>query len=194
MARIPNILTVSRILLSPVFLIVFLFRTPGASLAALLMVLFFELSDFLDGHIARRYQVVSTFGKLFDPMADRLAHYAVFFAFLTEPFVSRQPWVVILVFILFARDTAVTYIRMYAASRGVVLAARASGKLKTAVQGLGITIYMIVRTAALGGLEQALKLEYLFYAVMGPIVLVSVASFFDYLKANRHLLSSADNE
>ena len=79
--HIPNILTVARLVLSPIFLGVFLLDSAAGRVAALVVVALFELTDYIDGVLARRWKVESEFGKWVDPVADKVAHFAVFFAF-----------------------------------------------------------------------------------------------------------------
>lgn len=186
--RIPNMLTVARIVLSPVFIGVFLLDSAAWRVTALVIALLFEITDLLDGYLARRWKVVSEFGKWVDPVADKVAHFAVFFAFLTEPFVQQARWVVFLVFALYVRDTVVYYVRIRAARSGQVLAARWSGKLKTAVQGMGIVAYMLLRAIAAWHPKLNAQLPIIFYAVMFPMVITSLGSMVDYLAANREVM------
>jgi CDP-diacylglycerol--glycerol-3-phosphate 3-phosphatidyltransferase len=188
MKHVPNILTVSRILLAPVFIVLFVIPRPWAAVAALVLVTYFELSDFLDGLIARRLRLVSDFGKLMDPLADKMAHYAVFLALLTEPFVQGARWLAVLVLVLIARDALVGQIRVMAAADGRILAARASGKMKTAVQGAGLLAYLLVRALAPWKPSLADRLPEILLVVLVAMVLTSVGSLVDYCAANWNVL------
>ena len=139
--HLPNYLTVCRLALSPLFILLFLTEEPWAAVAALVTAVFFEATDLLDGFIARRRGLVSSLGKLIDPLADSIARFSIFLAFTTERSVRLHPWPVLLVAALFYRDAIVAYVRIFAASTGTVLAARWSGKVKALCQGSGIIIF-----------------------------------------------------
>lgn len=184
MQRLPNRLSCLRLLLAPVFMAVFLFRSPEARILALAIALVVEITDLMDGIIARRYHAITAFGKLVDPLADSVSRFTIFLSFLMEPFVQQARWPVFFVLVLFLRDIAVAYVRTCAATQGRVLAARLSGKLKAVVQGAGIFVYLIARTAAcwVPGLED--RLPWVFYSAMVPLTLVTLWSLWDYIAGN----------
>lgn len=187
---IPNILTITRLALAPVFICLYVTGGAGAAVASLCVAVTFEVTDLLDGYIARNYGQVSAIGKLIDPLADSVARFSVFLAFITESAVRGQPWPVLLVALIFYRDAAVAYTRIFAASTGVVLAARFSGKLKAVVQGMGIIIFLTVRM--LSHFHEPL-MEYretVFYSVMIPIVGVTLFSAVDYVGSNRAAIAA----
>ncbi len=136
---IANQLTLLRLALSPVFVLVFALGGRLGYVAALLLAGVFELTDMLDGYLARTKKETSDFGKLLDPLADSVARFSVFLCFLWGGF--AELWVVAL---LFYRDAMVAYTRVAAARAGVVLAARLSGKVKAIVQGLVILAVLIL--------------------------------------------------
>jgi len=179
--RLPNQLTIIRLFLSPIFICVFLLQQWWAALG---LALVFEATDLLDGYFARRYKMVSSLGKLIDPLADSVSRFSVFLAFTTEPTVREDPWPVLLVAGIFYRDTIVAYIRTFAASTGTVLSARFSGKLKAVFQGTGIIFFLVLRSLAPTFPEIHRWLPWIFYAIMLPVVLVTVFSGVDYLAAN----------
>ena len=181
MLRLPNQLTIIRLCLSPIFICLFLLQQWWAALGVALV---FEATDLLDGYFARRYKMVSSLGKLIDPLADSVSRFSVFLAFTTEPTVREDPWPVLLVAGLFYRDTIVAYIRTFAASTGTVLAARWSGKLKAMFQGSGIIIFLTLRALAPTFPEIHRWLPWIFYGIMLPVVVVTVFSGADYLWAN----------
>jgi CDP-diacylglycerol--glycerol-3-phosphate 3-phosphatidyltransferase len=185
MWKLANLLTLSRLFLAPVFIGFFVVDRPWAAVAALGVAVLFEITDLLDGYIARRFQQVTALGKLIDPLADSVSRFSVFLAFVTERSVCADPWPVLLVALIFYRDAAVAYTRIFAASTGVVLAARFSGKLKAVIQGGGIIIFLTLRAASYfhPALNQWRPL--VFYAVMIPIVLVTIWSACDYVISNR---------
>lgn len=136
---IANQLTLLRLGLSPVFVLVFVLGGLAGHVAALGIACLFELTDILDGYLARTKKETSDFGKLLDPLADSVARFSVFLCLLSEGY--AQVWVVAL---LFYRDAMVAYTRVGAARAGVVLAARLSGKLKAITQGIVILAILLL--------------------------------------------------
>ncbi|MBI2447089.1 MAG: CDP-diacylglycerol--glycerol-3-phosphate 3-phosphatidyltransferase [Candidatus Omnitrophica bacterium] len=131
--NLPNKLTLSRIVLTFIFL-VFLF-SKGLLFRYLALVIFIvaSLTDFYDGHIARSRNLVTDFGKLMDPIADKILVLAAFLAFVELQIIPA--WMVVLVIV---REFVITGMRLLAASKGIVLPADKSGKHKTASQMVAI--------------------------------------------------------
>ena len=181
MLSLPNFLTIFRLFLSPIFIVVFLLHHWWVALGVAVI---FEVTDLLDGFLARRYRMVSPLGKLIDPLADSTSRFSVFLAFVTAPSVRADPWPVLLVAAIFYRDAIVAYIRTFAASTGTVLAARVSGKTKAVVQGVGIIVFLTTRALSdsVSGLYASLPTVY--YSVMVPVAGVTLWSCVDYLWAN----------
>lgn len=127
--NVPNVLSLGRAVLG--LPIVWLVTYGGAEawLAAIAVMAVAEISDALDGILARRSGQVSDFGKVIDPMADSLYRALVFLAFLAAGWMS-----VWLVAVIFARDIVVAYVRTLSQQVGVTMSARRSGKIKAAVQ------------------------------------------------------------
>ena len=155
-----TMVTSIRIVLAPVFYLIFttsmIDGTIGTSPALLLLALFLvmEISDGVDGYVARRTGTVSDFGKLFDPFADSLARLTYFLGFV---FTGIMPgWIFILVLY---RDLGVAFVRTLAMRKGVAMAAQLSGKIKA-------WIYAI---AGLAGILSASAKSFL------PVDLVAVA-------------------
>ena len=188
MLTLPNALTCFRLLMAPAFIAFFLVEKPWGAVAALVVAIGFEITDLLDGFIARRFDCGSSLGKLIDPLADSVARFSVFLAFITESTVMGDPWPVLLVAVIFYRDAAVAYIRILAASTGTVLAARTSGKVKAVSQGTGIFVFLLVRTLSFFNEKFMGIREDTFYWVLIPVVLVTAISGFDYIWANRSII------
>lgn len=127
--NIPNILTMFRILLVPVLVVALLDKTPGGDLLAALVFAVASLTDALDGHLARSRNAVTNFGKLMDPLADKLLIIGALVSLVSLGRVAA--WVAM---VIIAREFAVTALRMAATQQGVVIAASPLGKLKTGVQ------------------------------------------------------------
>lgn len=190
MFNLPNCITSLRLLLSPVFIALFLVERPWGAVGALCVAVLFEITDLLDGFVARRYDMSSSLGKLLDPLADSVSRLSVFLALVTERSVRGQPWPVLMVAALFYRDALVAYVRTFAASSGKILAARFSGKLKAVFQGGGILIFLSVRTLAFYHEPLRAHLCAVFYAVMIPIMIVTLFSAFDYLSSSWHAIEA----
>lgn len=127
--NLPNVLTVVRILLVPVLVVVLLGETRGGDLLAAIVFAAASLTDFVDGWLARSRNSITNFGKLMDPLADKLLVVAALLALVS---LDRLPaWVAM---VILARELAVTLSRMAASAQGVVVAAAAWGKVKTMVQ------------------------------------------------------------
>lgn len=127
--NLPNLITLLRILAIPVVIVALLEETPhGDALAAIAFALA-AASDGLDGYIARSRDSVTNFGKLMDPLADKLLITAALIALVS---LGRLPaWVAM---VIIAREFTVTALRLIAAERGVVIAASWMGKVKTVLQ------------------------------------------------------------
>ena len=128
--NLPNKLTLLRIFLVPVFVSLMLFGYPLAGLAVFIAA---SLTDLLDGQIARKYNLVTVFGKLMDPLADKILVMSAML--LLVQFGYTPAWVVI---IILAREFLVTSLRLIAAGEGVVIAADIWGKIKTVAQMLWV--------------------------------------------------------
>jgi CDP-diacylglycerol--glycerol-3-phosphate 3-phosphatidyltransferase len=131
--NVPNVLTVVRILLVPVIVVALLEETSNADALAAFVFAVAAFTDGLDGYIARSRGSVTTFGKLMDPLADKLLIIAPLVSLVSLDRI--QPWVAM---VIIARELAVTALRMVAVEQGVVIPASALGKLKTIVQVVAI--------------------------------------------------------
>jgi CDP-diacylglycerol--glycerol-3-phosphate 3-phosphatidyltransferase len=213
---LPNILTLFRLVSAPVFLLLFFgdFFSPGDQRLrlglCLLLVAASEASDILDGYFARKYGQVSDFGKLMDPYADSAFRLTVLFSFSSrmaghEAGHSWIPlWVVV---VLFYRDLLTSVLRTFAMKRGVVVAARASGKIKAVVEAAGIIAILVIALkyefltrphGDVPGLEHSLVSKLIYqraYWIMMVVMAVAVWSGLDYFWAcRRHMIPPPDGE
>jgi len=188
-----NQLTMSRIVLTPVFLWVFFYdgdlnyqnNSLVFKILALVMVIAFMVTDFLDGYLARKWGEVSTLGKYLDPFSDKISNMTVFLCFLASGYTAV--WMVALIYF---REASVETLRTLAASEKIIMPARQSGKWKTAIQGAGILIILV------GALDPLYTLipnwteiwEYLPYSVMAIITFVTIASGIDYFASSKDVL------
>lgn len=135
---LPNALSVARGLLGPVVMWMITSETPSILVWALALMIVAELSDFVDGVIARRFKQQSELGRVIDPICDSIYHLSIFLAFLSMGWMPA--W---MLFIIYSRDLAVPYIRTMARQSGRELEIRDSGKLKTlihAVAQIGVVL------------------------------------------------------
>lgn len=139
----PNLLSLSRILVIPI--LVYLLTFPDRLSAILAAVLFFSgaLTDFFDGYLARRNRTVSDIGKILDPLADKLmvASALIMLAAINRPNEPSVPaWLVVVVL---ARESAVTVIRGIALTEGIVMEAETLGKFKFILQAIAIVALLL---------------------------------------------------
>jgi CDP-diacylglycerol--glycerol-3-phosphate 3-phosphatidyltransferase len=173
--NVPNVLTVVRILLVPVLVAALLVNTPGGDVFAAGVFVVASLTDFADGYIARSSGSVTTFGKLMDPLADKLLIIA---ALLSLVSLGRlDAWVAM---VIIAREFAVTVLRVGAQREGVIIPASPLGKLKTCLQIAAILALIAVR-------GNPLWVDLLVYAA----VVVTVLSGLDYFFGLRRRLREA---
>ena len=171
--NLPNKLTILRAIMIPFFL-VFLYMSPGWSKwVALVIFIAASLTDMLDGKIARKYNLVTNFGKFMDPLADKLL---VCSALIALSDLNRIPaWIVI---VIIASDFIISGFRLIAAEKGIVIAAGWWGKIKTTVQMIMV-----------GFLIADLKVFYIFDQVLIYLALaLTLISLGDYLYHNREVL------
>lgn len=138
MAHLPNFLSLSRILLVPVLVTVLFTKFEGREYVGLVVFLVASLTDFLDGFVARHQNRVTRIGKLLDPAADKILTSAAFIS-LVELGLAPA-WMVAAIV---AREFAVSTLRSVLASEGVIVAATVSGKIKTTLQIIAISVLII---------------------------------------------------
>lgn len=133
-----NKITVSRILLIPVFIALALFQNFYAQLAALLVFVLAAATDSVDGYVARKYDMISDFGKFMDPLADKLLVTAALCVLVGAG--KTSVWVL---FIIIVREFVVTGLRLIAVDNGVVIAASMWGKVKTVLQIIVVSVGLL---------------------------------------------------
>ncbi len=136
--NLPNLLTLTRILLIPVFILLFSTPSPKRALAAAVVFAVAALTDFLDGYLARRQSQVTKLGRLLDPIADKLLVVSGLILL-----VQFQRVAGLLAILIIAREVAVTGLRAVAASEGLVLSADPIGKYKMTAQVIAIIILIL---------------------------------------------------
>ena len=167
--NVPNVLTVVRILLVPVLVVALLEKTGGGDLLAAIVFAVASLTDAIDGYLARSRNWVTTFGKLMDPIADKLLIVAALIALVSLG--RLEAWVAM---VIIAREFAVTVLRVAAGTQqGVVISASSLGKLKTAVQ-----VAMVMVLIAVDG--RPLWVSLLVYVTVAITVLSGADYFFGF--------------
>lgn len=140
--KIPNWITTCRIALIPLYVFLMVNSSETAIVAATVVFIFAAITDYLDGFIARRYRASSDFGKLLDPLADKILVMAALVMLAAQRSdLSGEPWVPgWMVVLILAREIWITGLRAVAAAEGTVVAASSAGKLKSGLQMAGIII------------------------------------------------------
>ncbi len=203
----PNRITILRIFLSPLFLLIFFYDGNGYfddnllifKILALVMVIALVISDRIDGVIARSTGTVSTFGKLLDPLADKISLLTIFMCFIASDWASV--WMVALIYY---REATISFLRTLAATEQVILAAQSSGKIKTAIQFT--VVITLLSLSFLRDLADVTGLSvvagtffdiwdytwnWLPYTLMSIVTFVSVLSGVDYLWGNKSIIKMA---
>ncbi len=192
--NLPNKLTLVRILLVPVFMLfaggVLLAYQPAGYFLAGAVFAVASFTDFLDGYLARRWHLVTDFGKFADPLADKLLTTTAFLYMMKDGVCSP----VVLTLIL-AREFAVSGVRMVAASApgGKVIAANWWGKIKTVLQMVTILVYYFgLGTLSLGGSMAANQAFYwVSKGLCWLVALVTMLSGAQYIWQNRQFINTA---
>ena len=188
----PNKLSLLRCALTPVFMACMLIRFPYHYAAALLVFVLASLTDWLDGHLARKNGLITNLGKFLDPLADKALTTAAFICFVELINSRSMPWALML---MLTREFMVTSVRFLAAKDGVVVAASFAGKLKTVMQMVSI-IYLLTLMSLSGIVEYTEVMRWLY---LGGIALVWVAtvatvvSGIQYVWQLRHYFKETNN-
>ena len=135
---LPNVLTVFRILLTIVFIVLMPQHGLMPKLAAALVFIIASFTDYFDGYYAKKFNLITDFGKLMDPIADKFLILAAFFIFMQMHLIAAWMFVII-----FLREVLITGLRLFAMGKGEVLAAEKTGKYKTVAQMIAIFFILI---------------------------------------------------
>lgn len=194
---LPNQLTILRIILTPVFLYLFLSNDSLLIQISLAVFLVAALTDWYDGWLARKYNYITDWGKFWDPLADKILTSTAFLGFV---FVGLVPlWMVVLIIF---RDLVVTLLRIYAESRGYNFITSYYAKWKTVLQMIFL-YYLLLLYVGKNSLNiftgnerlfNYLLNEQLIYFTMLLITIITVHSGITYLIKNKHLIEQLFNE
>lgn len=192
----PNKITVARILMIPLFVLFFYLDFEGARIVAACIFTLAAFTDFLDGYIARKYNVVSTVGKFLDPIADKVLVSTALILLLTNTdFMGTYKWMYLTfglcIALIMARELIISGFREIAAEQNTVLAAGMLGKIKTVAQDIAIVLLLLC-------------IDFLYYInrdagtvlfIVGFVVfclatLLTVVSGLEYIISNRKVLKN----
>lgn len=177
--NLPNKLTILRVILIPFFVVFMLFDITGSADKWIALVIFCvaSLTDMLDGKIARKYNLVTNFGKFMDPLADKLLVCSAMICLVDLKLIPV--WVVL---IIIAREFIISGFRLVASDNGIVIAASYWGKFKTTFQMLMVIVIIFNINLQLGWLN-----------ILGTILIyvalvLTVVSLIDYIAKNKDVL------
>jgi CDP-diacylglycerol---glycerol-3-phosphate 3-phosphatidyltransferase len=194
---LPNQLTILRIILTPIFLYLFLSTDPLLIQISLGVFLLAALTDWYDGWLARKFNYITDWGKFWDPLADKILISTAFVGFVLVGLL--QLWMVVLIIL---RDLIVTLLRIYAESRGYNFVTSYYAKWKTVLQMLFL-YYLLLLYGGLNTMQVYTGNEQLFsqlsnknliYAIMLVITIITVHSGATYLLKNKLLIKKLFNE
>jgi CDP-diacylglycerol--glycerol-3-phosphate 3-phosphatidyltransferase len=189
--NVPNILTMSRLGLAAVLMALLSIDLPYFKTLALVVFVIAGITDYLDGYLARNVYGVTSFGKLMDPLTDKVIVCAAFVSFVELQLVPA--WIVV---IIIAREFLVTGLRLMAISKGEVIAAGKWGKHKTVWQIVGIVLILMglaVQYDILAGGDPKLiqdfnfVFKYVSLGIAGAVSLITVASGARYVLEHKSL-------
>lgn len=175
--NLPNKLTMGRIFAIPVFIVVFLM---DYRIAAAVIFILAAVTDMLDGHIARKHNLVTNFGKLMDPLADKLLVMSALICMVEVGDVAG--WMVV---VILGREFIITGMRQVAAAQGIVIAAGTTGKIKTITQMIAIPL-LILENWPFTALGIPVPFDQIFLWIALIMTIVSGA---EYIMKNRQLFS-----
>jgi len=184
--NVPNQLTLFRLCLTLPFVAALSVNFPGAKTTALILFLVGSFTDYADGMVARKYRLISDFGRLMDPLVDKILTVSAFICLVALHLLPA--WAAI---IIVSREFLITGLRLIAASQGKVLAAEKLGKHKTVWQMITIVYFLVMLAIAeLGGTDwtKKLKLTVLGDVLIGVTVILTLVSGISYLAKHWDLI------
>ncbi|MBN2417068.1 CDP-diacylglycerol--glycerol-3-phosphate 3-phosphatidyltransferase [bacterium] len=193
---LPNQLTLLRILLTPFVVWLLFLDTAAAQIGAFTVFILASLTDWYDGYTARKYGYVSTWGKFFDPLADKILVTSVLVAFCVQGYFPV--WMVVVIVV---RDTFITTLRSYAIFKGRCINTSYLAKIKTFVQ-MGVIyvtfIYHLLEFfqpgGIAGGVREQLNTWSLVPVAMGTVAVLTIISGCAYIHVNRDYIRELISE
>ena len=178
----PNKITLIRMFIAPLFLVIYFLDIKYKFLISAFIFAVGSVTDAIDGNLARKNNIVTNFGKLLDPIADKMLVTAGFLALMQDGLCNI--WIVML---MLTREFAITSVRLIAAAQGVVIPANIGGKIKTVFQMVSLIVIMLVGEAdTLFGL--GLPIPVISNVLLGITALISIISGIIYIYDSRKVI------
>ena len=177
--NLPNKLTVARMIAVPFFIAAYML---DFFVVAFILFIAASVTDFLDGNLARKYNLVTNFGKIMDPLADKILVYSAFCLMVEDGTVPGWMLIVIL-----AREFVIAGMRTVAASEGLVIAAAMSGKIKTVLQMIAVPLLLFV--PVLNGTAAEYIVDMAAQAFLWASLIMTVYSGVEYVVKNKEVFS-----
>lgn len=178
--NLPNKITIARVCMIPFFIICMLMdNIPYGNYLAAGIFILASLTDALDGYLARKYHLVTNFGKFMDPLADKLLVCSALICFVSVESIPMPAWAVI---VIISREFIISGFRLVASDNGIVIAASYWGKFKTTAQMvMSVLLILQINSHAFEVLEQV----FIYIALI-----LTIISLFDYLYKNKDVLKN----
>lgn len=177
--NLPNKLTISRVIAVPFFIGCYMM---GYYMPAFIIFILASLTDLLDGKIARKYNLVTNFGKIMDPLADKILVYSAFCLMVEDGIVPGWMLIVIL-----AREFLIAGMRTVAASEGIVIAAGMSGKIKTVLQMIAVPLLLLSLAVATTSVAEIVSIAAQIF--LWASLVMTVYSGAEYTLKNKNVFS-----
>ena len=192
--NLPNKLTIFRIVLAFIFIIFLFLPGLGFKIAALFTFLLASATDALDGYLAKKYNQITDFGRLMDPIADKILILSAFLAFVQMQLVPA--WMVV---IIVFREVSMTGLRALALTKGKVISADSGGKHKTACQVFAIVAILLLiifreagpKVLSFWSPKTEATYKHVIFILMFITVALTLASGISYLIKNKEVYSNA---
>lgn len=194
--NLPNKITIFRIILIPFMVLVFYFDNifKGFVYAGLLAAIIFiiaAVTDFLDGYIARKYNLITTIGKFLDPIADKVLVITALFLTIEAGLIA-MPYGAIAASLIVSRELIISGFRQIAASNGTVIAADKTGKIKAVFQDITMAMFLLLKTFNIILQGSLLNLYVIIaYISLTVAVILTVWSGIEYLVKNKDVFGLA---
>ena len=180
--NLPNKLTLARIIAVPFFILAYM--TEHFILALIIFILA-SITDMLDGQIARKQNLITNFGKIMDPLADKVLVYSAFCLMIADK--TMPAWMLI---IILAREFIVAGVRTVAASEGIVIAADMSGKIKTVLQMIAVPLLLLAKAVASSEASWASYVNIVAQVFLWASLVMTVYSGCEYILKNKEVFKS----
>ena len=192
--NLPNQLTCARFVLTVIFVVVLSIRGPFANSIGLVLFILAGITDYLDGAIARSRGLITDFGKLMDPLADKIMMASAFILLVPEG--AFPAWVAVAII---SREFAITGLRLLAGNKGVILPSESLGKHKTVWQIIAVAYFLVllslkeIERVGLISASSIIWWEYAWFLggpiLIGIVLILTIYSGVGYLWKNRSLIS-----